>query len=243
VSPFPKDPAEYFDWIYSKWELEWERFGEHPDFHGKSVLDFGCGLGAFSVQAAKEGAVVTGLDTDTEEIRFAKDHNSEHFPQLNIAFTDRSIDDLSETFDFIITHEVFEHVLDLDTCLTSLFNHLKPGGRMYASWGPLWASPLGGHQLSLHVGGLTVPYSHLIKPFAFHRLRARTGGSEKSLADIHLNGLGPAAYKQAFARTQFEIVRWTVNAGNHPMYKVFRSAARLVPRLATANIYAIFQRE
>jgi 2-polyprenyl-3-methyl-5-hydroxy-6-metoxy-1,4-benzoquinol methylase len=43
----------HFDHMYKKWDATWQRFGERPRLDGVRFLDFGCGLGAFSVHAAQ----------------------------------------------------------------------------------------------------------------------------------------------------------------------------------------------
>ena len=75
----PREPDQYFEWMYRKWNTAWQRFGEHPRLAGLRVLDFGCGFGAFSVRAAEEGAAVVGLDLNREEISRARVIASERF--------------------------------------------------------------------------------------------------------------------------------------------------------------------
>ena len=50
----------------------WKRLGDKPNFKEKSVLDFGCGHGALSIEAAELGAKeVTGIDLEDELLDFA----------------------------------------------------------------------------------------------------------------------------------------------------------------------------
>jgi SAM-dependent methyltransferase len=237
----PADPVAYFDWIYEKWDLEWERFGEHPSLDGLRVLDFGSGFGSFAARAAQEGASVVGVDIDATKVEFARNHFRERFPTIDAEFA-TDLSQVGTGFDIIMTHEVFEHILDLRACLTALYDHLRPGGILYAGWGPLWMSPLGGHQLMLHIGKFPIPFSHLATKTALARYRKRTGSTANSLDDLQLNGLRPRDYERHLRHSRFEVIRWTANAGRHPGYKALRLAARIAPSLATSNIYAVLRK-
>lgn len=241
--PLSRGFLDYFDWVYAKWDDEWDRFGDRPSFAGLRVLDFGSGHGSFAVRAAQEGASVVGLDVNDDVVLEATQHCRERFADLDLSFTSCPVDALEDTFDVIITHETFEHVLDLPACLVTLNRRLMPGGRLYASWGPLWSSPLGGHELTAHFGQVPVPYSHLAQGPALRHYRARHPASDaRSIADVGLNGLSYRDYRRIVAESPFEVLRWQANAGGHPLYRALRLAARVTPRLATANVYAILRR-
>ena len=153
-----------------------------------------------------------------------------------------SIESLDEEFDLIITNEVLEHVVDLAGCLSSLHDRLKPGGRLYAGWGPLWFSPTGGHQLTVKVRGLPVPWSHLVKPLGAAYVRATERRSEAAPVYWSFNYLRPKEYERLFAESPLEVLSWRVNPGSHPAYRVLRVAARAAPSPFTANVYAVLRR-
>ena len=47
------------------------RFPSKPDFKGKTILEFGCGRGAFSIDLAKENPKkIVWIDTNKEYIAF-----------------------------------------------------------------------------------------------------------------------------------------------------------------------------
>jgi SAM-dependent methyltransferase len=229
--------------MYGKWGNAWQRFGARPSFAGLRVLDFGCGFGAFSIRAAEEGASVVGLDLDQQEIASAREIARERFAELDVKYVNAPVESLDECFDVIITNEVLEHIVDLAGCLRSLFDHLNPGGLMYAGWGPLWYSPAGGHQMTVKVGGLPVPWSHLIKPLASSYVRAI---ERRRFAEApqywNFNYLRPKDYERLIAESPFEVLSWRVNPGSHPAYRVLRVAARIAPSPFTANIYAVLRR-
>ena len=58
--------------------------------------------------------------------------------------------------DAIISLDAFEHFEDPASILKTMDAMLKPGGRLYASFGPTWFHPYGGHLFSVF------PHAHLI---------------------------------------------------------------------------------
>jgi len=58
--------------------------------------------------------------------------------------------------DAIISLDGFEHFDDPGAVLQTMHDLLKPGGTVYASFGPTWYHPLGGHLFSVF------PWAHLI---------------------------------------------------------------------------------
>ncbi len=223
----------YFDYMYKKWDAAWERFGEHPPLKGARFLDFGRGLGAFSVRAAEEGAHAVGLDLDPDSIVSARSIAARRYPRLDITYTQTPIERLDGSFDVIATNEVLEHVVDLAGCLEAVRSRLRPGGTFYAGWGPLWYSPTGGHQLTIKVGKVPLPWSHLVGPLA------RTQSRKHSWT---FNYLRPAEYEAVIDASGLEVVSWRVNPGRHPAHRVLRTAAKVVPTPFTMNVYAILRR-
>lgn len=50
-----------------------------------------------------------------------------------------------ETFSHIFSVSVFEHLNDFPTCVSEMYRVLKPGGYVYADFGPIWSSSIGHH--------------------------------------------------------------------------------------------------
>jgi 2-polyprenyl-3-methyl-5-hydroxy-6-metoxy-1,4-benzoquinol methylase len=96
----------------------WRRIGREPDVNGARVLDLGCGQGVITVNLAQRSVKeVVGLDIDTDAISFARRYVPDTYPALNsnIRFVCHDIADLagSEAFDFVVSKDAFEHILDL----------------------------------------------------------------------------------------------------------------------------------
>jgi SAM-dependent methyltransferase len=82
---------------------------------GTSILDLGCGYGAYSVALIKEGLKCVGCDINRDYLRTAVQHG---LPVVNVdtmlPFSDRS-------FDSVMLFEVIEHVPDMQSILKEAF--------------------------------------------------------------------------------------------------------------------------
>jgi ubiquinone/menaquinone biosynthesis C-methylase UbiE len=115
-----------------------QRLALHPWLNpaaGSRVLDVGCGVGRWSRQLAKRGAVVTGVDLSptmiAEAQRRARSDGVDRRCQFRVQ--DLSELELSSQFDTVLAVTVLQHILDpakLQAAVTSMARHLAPGGRM-----------------------------------------------------------------------------------------------------------------
>lgn len=83
------------------------RWGWHP---GKTLLDYGCGSGAFLHLLREHGATVAGFDP------------------YHADWTDPQ--PLNATYDFVTTYDVIEHVEDPEQFLVDRSRLVKPGGTL-----------------------------------------------------------------------------------------------------------------
>ena len=98
---------------------------------GERVLDVGSGSGVFADRMAKLGATVTGVDANSDAIRYAR----ETFSEDGLEFIEGYLDELDlepSSFDAATCLEAIEHVHppQVTKLLTDFHALLKPGGRL-----------------------------------------------------------------------------------------------------------------
>lgn len=101
-----------------------ERWVGEPHLSGR-VFDNGCGLGTWLDAFGRYGHQRFGLELEVDRavqaIAFAEGVVQAVGETLPIA---------DDTFDFILSNEVIEHVVDDRACVAEMVRTLKPGGRM-----------------------------------------------------------------------------------------------------------------
>src|SRR3990167_6580611 len=105
---------------------------QHLTLAGSTVLDVGCGGGGLAESMSKKGAIVSGLDADSDIIDTAHEHASKQ--SLAIHYTCLGIEDFSgETFQAITCMEMLEHVAAPEVIIQHSARLLKPGGYLFLS--------------------------------------------------------------------------------------------------------------
>lgn len=94
-------------------------------FAGKRVLDVGCAYGSFSIEMAKAGAKVVGIDISDKWLRLAEINaaGEADVPFINCdASSFRASQELAEhgPFDIFIVNDVFEHIYDTFGLMTNI---------------------------------------------------------------------------------------------------------------------------
>ncbi|HUO85056.1 MAG TPA: methyltransferase domain-containing protein [Thermoanaerobaculia bacterium] len=99
------------------------------DGPGPRTLDFGCGAGEIVSRLRQAGIEAFGTDVFYEGGDYSR-----HIPEGLRPFILRSEDGLipfpDESFDLVITNQVFEHVEKLEQPLSEIHRVLRPGGRL-----------------------------------------------------------------------------------------------------------------
>jgi 2-polyprenyl-3-methyl-5-hydroxy-6-metoxy-1,4-benzoquinol methylase len=266
----PRDPApERFDpadvAYFKRGEVEnpefWWRLVDAPSFAGKHVLDVGCGLGALCVDMAAKGAArVVGLDTETKLITFARRYTAATFPELQpvLEFSDEDLAQFDQgKFDIIVSKDSFEHIMDLEGMIREMASHLKPGGRIYAGFGPLYNSPLGHHGLiATWLPWRQFPWAHLWESedkivARLNRIRERGGRvftyknePLTSIRDLGLSMYSLADYRRFIYGSGLKVVRFEVNRSTRPFSRALAVLRRLpfMEEYCTNNIYCVLEK-
>lgn len=180
-------------WYWGHRGLEYEllraRLQRLCGIRGKSVLIAGCGTGRdVPTWLRYEPARVLGVDYfDYHRAWAALVREYGHRAQLS--FMQGDLRDMGwladEVFDVVGSDAVFEHLRDLPSVLREFHRILKPGGVVYATFGPLWYS-WGGDHLSGY-DGVASGYSHLVL--------------ERGAYERYLDGAGEFSHSEDDGRT------------------------------------------
>jgi len=134
--------AEAYDLFYqdkdyeAECDLIEEIFRRHAGDQISSVLDLGCGTGNHAIPLAHRGYMVTGADKSSEMVKYAKSKLQSQTSQLQFhpQFLEGDVRSLklNRQFDAILMmFAVLGYQLtnpDLSSTLTTVRQHLKPGG-------------------------------------------------------------------------------------------------------------------
>ncbi len=253
--PLVEKELSYFKRVQGESDRYWNRFDHIPDMKYRCVLEIGCGHGALCIDAAQRGAeYVVGIHLEEKRIEFARENLQRHYPELVDRIEFLCIDVMgyspSPAFDYVISKDTFEHIIGLEMVLQAIAQRLKPGGRLHTGFGPLYHAPYGDHcRLDMQQYG---PWGHLLLNEArlIRRLNRRRNRDVSSIADLGLNQLTIADYRNLFQLSGLNIVEFKTNiVGRHSLKrKVFgqiMSCLSYSPFLSTymtSNIYAVLEK-
>ena len=110
------------------------------DLTGKTVLDFGCGNGAQTIELAEQGGMVTACDIDDSDLSLLRKFleastNLTIFPILYDGIILPLPDD---SFDVVVSFAVLEHVRDQEVALDEMCRVLKNDGVLLISVPNKW---------------------------------------------------------------------------------------------------------
>ena len=104
-----------------------------PDFHGKRVLDLGCGYGWHCIYAAQNGAEsVLGIDISERMLAAAEEKNGHESIEYRVcAMEDLEFPD--NTFDIVLSSLAFHYVKDFQGIVRKISRWMVPGGNFVFS--------------------------------------------------------------------------------------------------------------
>ncbi len=212
----PDNLAEIVTKVRRHDQAYWQRIGGMPDFTGKRVLDFGCGIGTLMLDMLEAGAAeVFGLDIAQNRLDEARMRLGSHVQAGKVTLLCGELAKFARTlpkFDVIVTKDTIEHVAGLDQVLPMLARLLKPGGLFLIGTSPLYYSPFGDHGF---VTGYRWPWLHVLKgkPAVLAAINRLNGTEFQTLEAAGLNGLAPRDYLRAIDFCYCDIMLLEINPG------------------------------
>lgn len=227
-------------------EKFWRRTNGSGGLTGAACLDLGCGVGSLTTDLVRLGAErAVGIDPDADRIRVARLAARAFHPDLadRVEYRALTIQELDgrAAFDVVVSRDTFEHIHDLPEVLREAARLLRPDGRVYVGFGPLYRSPFGDHGLL----GLRVPWAHLlVAPTpAAPRFGSWPSRHRLDLLDRELNGLTLREIEAIVERSPFKVESLRVNVSDHPGMRLLNVARRaaVVRDYANVNVYAVLR--
>lgn len=130
--PWPRLLREYgLSRLYKPREIFWKKaFDKLGMNKGDKVLEVGCGQGLFLARLVKHyGVIGTGIDVSSKSIEYARRNYVNDFINYQVA-DGVKIPFKNNTFDFVVTFDVLEHIEDQKRAVKEMLRVLKPGGRL-----------------------------------------------------------------------------------------------------------------
>lgn len=98
---------------------------------GETILDLGCGTGDLTNEIASKGAKVIGLDQSESMLEKARTK----FGEIEFVNADAASFQLPEKVDAVFSNAALHWITKQDQVLNSIYNNLKPNGRLVAELG------------------------------------------------------------------------------------------------------------
>ncbi len=95
------------------------------------ILDLGCGTGQLASEISELAGEVVGMDYSTDMIQTAR----ENYPHIDFRVMDAADFSFPEPFDAIFSNAALHWVKDYNGAARSMYDNLKPGGRLVLEMG------------------------------------------------------------------------------------------------------------
>ena len=163
------------------------------------MIDFGCGVGRESITMVQRGAGhVIGVDIRLGFLEQARQNAAEAGVAQRCTFATTP----TRRADVVVSLDSFEHFDDPAAILRVMSDHLVPGGVIYASFGPTWYHPYGGHMFSIF------PWAHLVfteRAMLNWRRYFRPSQTAERITECGLNKMTIARFERLVADSPFEV--------------------------------------
>jgi 2-polyprenyl-3-methyl-5-hydroxy-6-metoxy-1,4-benzoquinol methylase len=224
-------PAEYDQEIVRR---RYRRTVEHVALDGKTVLDFGCGNGAQTIQFTAHACTIIAADIELSGLqRFAALLRERSIRSVSVLQSDGlALPFKSQSFDIVLSYEVLEHVRDESTVLREFHRVLKPGGAIVLSVpNKAWIFETHGAHLPL-LRWNRVPFFSWL-PRSIHRRFARARIYRRREIVRLLESTGFRVCRAEYITAPMDVVR--IPAIQHVLRRtLFRSDTTPYPPLSTS---------
>ena len=199
-----------------------------------SLLDLGCGGGAFCAFAAGRGATVHGLDVEPDAIAQALERVPEGDFQLGL------MEDLpwpDASFDVVTAFNAVQYALDSELALVQATRVLRPDGRLaVCKWGPADANEFFAFLLSIGAGGVrdappagNDPVEDAIRAMPLNVVATGDVPAPIEIADhaaleVSLSRAGVSSASTALAAAPYRQVDGSYRFENRQRYWILRTA-------------------
>jgi SAM-dependent methyltransferase len=151
-SPLPVGTREYFDQVEARKyfvEPHIPRFAQFERWHGKKVLEIGCGLGTDTVNFARAGAQVAAVDLSRASLELARKRVALYGVEDRVHFYEGSAEELPsvvpvDRYDLVYSFGVIHHTPHPERVLDQLRQYTSAGSTVKImvyyrfSWKVFW---------------------------------------------------------------------------------------------------------
>jgi len=101
---------------------------------GQRILELGCGWGSLSLWMAEkypQARITAVSNSRTQKEHIDAEGARRRLPNLTIITADMNVFDIAETFDRVVSVEMFEHMKNYQLLLAKVARWLAPGGKLF----------------------------------------------------------------------------------------------------------------
>lgn len=206
-----------------------------------TFLELGCWDGMASCALQKIGKKTTAIDYRSKG--FDERALKQGVTLLQMDATNLQFE--NESFDFVFSYDVFEHLADPELVLQEAIRVVKPGGYIYLDFGPLYMSPMGLHAYN----SIYVPYCQ----FLFQNSLLNDFANENGLESIdfdQVNGWSLDDYRKLW-NSHPQILEKTMYCEEHNLFHLnlimkypscFKSKTKNFDDLLVSKIKVLFKK-